>query len=67
MFHSKAAKVAFVALCVFVGRYGITHPDGDAPLGSTRMPAQLQYMAAQQTRNEEVLTNWSGTHKACPK
>lgn len=46
--------------------YAFTHPDAE-PLIPNRLPPQLQYMAAQQTPNEEVVTNWSGTHDAKPK
>ncbi|KAF5832906.1 hypothetical protein DUNSADRAFT_11056 [Dunaliella salina] len=44
--------------------YAFTHPDEDQGL---RMPPELQYLAAQQTENENVLTNWSATHEARPK
>lgn len=46
--------------------YAFTHPDAE-PLIPNRLPPQLQYLAAQQTPNEEVVTNWSGTHDAKPK
>ncbi len=49
--------------------WAFTHPDdeGLVPGGKLRPPPELQYLAAQQTANEEVLTNWSGTHEAKPK
>ncbi|GAX80918.1 hypothetical protein CEUSTIGMA_g8353.t1 [Chlamydomonas eustigma] len=46
--------------------YAFTHPDSE-PLVPTRMPPQLQYLAAQQVDNEQVITNWSGTHQAQPR
>ena len=46
--------------------YAFTHPDKDGMV-PTRMPPQLQYMAAQKVENEEVVSNWSGNHEAKPK
>mmetsp|Transcript_27300 Transcript_27300/g.73788 ORF Transcript_27300/g.73788 Transcript_27300/m.73788 type:complete len:638 (+) Transcript_27300:122-2035(+) len=44
--------------------YAFTHPDEEQGL---RMPPELQYLAAQQAENENVMTNWSATHEARPK
>eukprot|EP00798_Chlamydomonas_sp_ICE-L_P020692 gene20692-27491_t len=42
------------------------YPDSD-PLIPTKLPPQLAYMASQQTENDEVITNWSGTHEMRPR
>jgi len=44
--------------------YAFKYPDEDQGL---RMPPELQYLAAQQTENENTLMNWSATHEARPK
>lgn len=46
--------------------YAFTHPDSE-PLIPQRMPAELQYLAAQQIENQDTITNWSNTHHAKPK
>ena len=63
---AKALQIILPISGISLLLYAFTHPDSE-PLIPQRMPPELQYLAAQQIENKDVVVNWSNTHSAKPK